>query len=405
MTTTPERSTTAEGQCPLRSGFDHYTDPDLLADSRAAWKRLREESPIFKSDIDERYDIFYVLGYEDNLRALQDWETFSSRSVLYIDQPHQQMIPEELDPPEHTKYRRVLSPHFAPNVVRTWEADIRELSASLVAEYRASGGGDFVKGFAQKFPTTIFLRLFGLPVEQRDEWVHQAHLVLRTSDAEDPDRSIRMNAAGFIVGALAEVAAARRAEPRDDLISALVREEVDGAPIADEPLMAKCFLLYTAGLDTVANVLTYSFKHLAEDPQLRRRLIEQPELIPDAVEEFLRFYSIASGARVVTRDTDFAGVPMKEGDRIVYSTPAAGRDPEQFPDADTFIPDRKPNRHLAFGAGPHRCVGSHLARLELRIALEEWHKQIPDYRIPEGTEFTEYVGAVSGLTALPLEWD
>jgi len=183
-----------------------------------------------------------------------------------------------------------------------------------------------------------------------------------------------------------------------------VQEEIDGAPVADAPLYAMCFLLYTAGLDTVAKVLGYSFRHLAENPGLRRMLVEKPEMIPDAVEEFLRFYSIATTVRVVTKDTEFAGVAMKEGDRIVCPTSSAGRDPEQFPDPDTFIPDRKPNRHLAFGAGPHRCVGSHLARLELRIALEEWHKRIPDYRIADGAEIGEYVGSVAGLTVLPLEW-
>src|SRR4051812_11325057 len=398
-------TTTAPTAAPLRPRFDHASDPALLARHRAEWSRLREETPVFRSDIAGSYDLFYLLRYEDNLKALQDYETFSSRTVQYLGDSTHKMIPEELDPPDHTKYRRALSPHFTPGVVRTWEDEIRSLCVSLIEEFRDRGHGDFTQDFAQKFPTTIFLRIMGLPVEQRDEFIRRAHVILRTKKAEeDPDGAIRGAATQQIIGDLAAVIAARRQEPRDDLVSHLLAERIDGEPIGDAEFFAMGFLLYIAGLDTVASVLTYSFKHLAENPGLRRMLIEKPEMIPDAVEEFLRFFSIASGARVVTRDTEFAGVPMKEGDRILYCTAAAGRDPEQFSDPDTFIPDRKPNRHLAFGAGPHRCVGSHLARLELRIALEEWHKRIPDYRIPEGTQFREWVGSVAQLEALPLEW-
>jgi len=395
----------AASEAPLRPGFDHGTDPELLAHHRETWNRLRAETPIFRSDIAGKYDVFYLMRYADNLAALQDPETFSSSSVQYLDEPHQKMIPEELDPPEHTKYRRTLSAPFAPNEVRSREAQIRELCVQLIDEFVATGGADFRHEFAEKFPTTIFLRMMGLPVEQRDQFIERAHTILRTTGAEDPDGSIRGAAAAEIVGDIAAVMAQRRVEPQDDIISHMLAQQVDGEPIGDAEFFAMGFLLYLAGLDTVANILTYSFKHLAENPGLRRMLIEKPEMIPDAVEEFLRFFSIASGARVITRDTELGGISMKEGDRIVYCTAAAGRDPEQFPDPDTFIPDRKPNRHLAFGAGPHRCVGSHLARLELKIALEEWHKRLPDYRIPEGTEFSEYVGAVAGLRALPLEWD
>jgi cytochrome P450 len=396
---------TAPTGAPLRSGFDPATDPELLAHHRETWNRFREETPIFRSDFAGPYDVFFLMRYADNLQALQDWETFSSSSVLPRDEPHQQMIPEELDPPEHTKYRRTLTAPFAPNAVRAREQEIRALCIELIEEFAARGSGDFTHDFAQKFPTTIFLRLFGLPVEQRDAFIERAHVVLRTAATDDPDGAIRGGAAAEIVGDIAAVIEARKVTPQDDVISHILAQEVDGERIGDPQFYAMGFLLYIAGLDTVANILTYSFKHLAENPGLRRMLIEKPEMIPDAVEEFLRFYSIATGGRVVTKDTELGGVPMKAGDRIMYCTAAAGRDPEQFPDPDTFIPDRSPNRHVAFGAGPHRCVGSHLARLELRIALEEWHKRIPEYRIPEGTKFREYVGSVAGLESLPLEWD
>jgi len=350
------------------------------------------------------------MRHADNLQALHDWETFSSSSVIPFDEPHQQMISEELDPPEHTKYRRTLTAPFAPNAVRAREQEIRDRCVEVIEDFRAGGVGDFRHEFAEKFrttvfPTTVFLRMMGLPGEQWDVFIDRAHRALRTAHSEDPDGSIRGGAAAETVGDIAAVIEARKVEPQDDIVSHVLAQEIDGERIGDPQFYAMGFLLYIAGPDTVGNILTYSFNHLAENPGLRRMLIEKPEMIPAAVEEFLRFYSIATGARVVTQDTELGGVPMKAGDRIMYCTAAAGRDPEQFADPDTFIPDRTPNRHLAFGAGPHRCVGSHLARLELRIALKEWHARIPEYRIPERTEITEFVGSVAGLSALPLEWD
>ncbi|SHN39949.1 cytochrome P450 [Cryptosporangium aurantiacum] len=400
-----QTSPAAAGEAPLRPGFDHYTDPELLAHHRETWNRLRTETPIFRSDLTDKYDIFYLTRYADNLTALQDPATFSSSSVQYLDEPHQKMIPEELDPPEHTKYRRTLAAPFAPNEVRAREGEIREFCGQLIDEFVAKGGGDFREDFALKFPTTIFLRMMGMPVERRDEFIDRANTMMRMTGATDPDGSIRQTAAAEIIADIAAVMEERRAEPKDDVISHLLAQTIDGQPITEADFYAMGFLLYLAGLDTVANMLTYTFKHLAENPDLRRTLTEKPEMIPDAVEEFLRYYSIASGARVVTRDTELGGVRIKAGDRVMYCSAAASRDPEQFPDPDTFIPDRKPNRHTAFGAGPHRCLGSHLARLEMKVAIEEWHKRLPDYRIPEGTEFTEYVGVVAGFTGLPLEWD
>ncbi|WP_067650662.1 cytochrome P450 [Nocardia harenae] len=389
---------------PMRAGFDHSTTPELLAQHRETWNRLRSETPIFRSDITPKYDINYLMTYADNLAALQDTATFSSSSVNYLDEPHQKLIPEELDPPEHGKYRRTLAGPFAPGVIKNREDEIRQFCGELIDEFVAKGGGDFKQEFALKFPTTIFLRMMGLPVEQRDQFIERADIIMRTLPENDPDGSIKGTAAAQIIGDLNAVLELRRAHPTDDLVSHLLAQTIDGEPVSTEDFYAMGFLLYLAGLDTVANMLVYMFRHLAEDPKLRRELIEEPELIPDAVEEFLRYYSIASGARVVTTDTELGGFRIKKGDRILYCTAAADRDPEQFPDPDTFIPDRRPNRHIAFGAGPHRCLGSHLARLELRIAIEEWHKRLPDYRVPEGTVFTEHVGTVSGYDALPLEW-
>jgi len=204
---------------------------------------------------------------------------------------------------------------------------------------------------------------------------------------------------------LGELINARRKEPRDDLVSYLTRATIDDRQLTDMELLAISFLLYMAGLDTVAGMLTYIFRHLAEHPNHRSRLREHPETIPDAVEEFLRYYAIVTTARFVTRDVEFAGCPMHAGDRVVLPTAASGRDPKQLADADKFIIDRPQNRHLSFGAGPHRCLGSHLARVELAVAIEEWHKRIPDYRIEPRANITQHVEGVAGLDTLPLVWE
>jgi cytochrome P450 len=389
---------------PLRSGFDHATSPQLVSGSFDGWTRLRGESPAFRSNIAGSYDLWYLLRYDDIRAALQDPELFSSRSVQYLGDSPSRMLPEELDPPEHAKYRRLLNEPLSPSAVRAREPQLRAFCAALIDDLAGRGSCDFLADFAQKFPTVIFMELMGLPVGKTAEFIARAQVVLHTTGAEDPDFARRGGAALQIIADIAEAVAAHRAEPRDDLIGHLIAATIDDRPVTDDELYQIGFLLYLAGLDTVANVLTYSFRYLAGNPGLRAALRAHPERIPEAAEEFLRFFSIATTVRVVTRDSEFAGCPMKAGDRVVLPTASAGRDAAQFPDSNAFRPGRAPNRHLAFGAGPHRCAGSHLARLELRVALEEWHRRIPDYEVAHAAAISEHVGAVAGLTALPLRW-
>jgi cytochrome P450 len=213
--------------------------------------------------------------------------------------------------------------------------------------------------------------------------------------------------AGYIM-AMAEymntVLDERRAARRDDIVSYLLDIEIDGRALDDTELQQICTLLYAAGLDTVAGELGYMFLHLATHPDDRRLVTEEPSRIPAFVEETLRVYSIVTTNRIVTRDAEFAGCPMKAGDRVLLSIPAADRDPLEFSDAATFDMNRAGNRHIAFAAGPHRCLGSHLARLELQIAVEEWHRRIPEYSLGDDAEVTFHIGGVAGVDTLPLEW-
>ncbi len=399
-------ATTPNGNSLLRAGFNHESDATLSREHPALWDRFREESRTFRSDAAGRWDLWYLLRFEDVRDAFQRPELFSSRAITpFIDEAEQMAwIPVTLDPPEHTKYRRLLNPLFTPGTANAMIPEIRARCSDLVEGFAPAGRCDLVADFARLYPTTIFMKLMGLPVEEAATFLRWIDEMMHTTDAMDPDFTIRNTTRMAIMQYLGSLLEARRAEPREDIVSRLLRSEIDGRPLVDGELMAICFLLYMAGLDTVAGMLGYIFRHLAEHPGDRKLLRERPELIPDAVEEFLRLYPIVNTSRVVTRDVEYAGCPMRAGDRVVLSTAPPCRDPREFPDADQFVIDRTRNRHLAFGAGPHRCLGSHLARVELAVAIEEWHRRIPEYRIAEGAEISQHIGGVAGLDRLPLAW-
>lgn len=361
---------------------------------------LRELHPGFYSRFGKG---FWVLtGYDDILAVLQDPATFSSKAVNALDpEPRYRWIPEMLDPPEHTAWRRLLRPHFAPAAVKAREERIREHCAGLVEELAGRGSCDFVTDFAMRYPSVIFLELMGLPVERLDTFLGWEHTILHGPPSRNPGRLAAMQK---VTEMFAELVAERRAEPRDDLISAAVTWTIDGEQVSQDDLLALCLLLFMAGLDTVTQQMSYMFWHLAMHPADRAKLLERPELVPTAIEEFVRAYSIVLPGRKLTRGAEKAGCPMAAGQTVMLPLTMANRDPAAFPEPGRVILDREPNRHLGFGAGPHRCLGAHLARLELRIALEEWHRRIPDYRIAEDGQAVEHAYGLLGLDALPLTW-
>jgi cytochrome P450 len=207
-----------------------------------------------------------------------------------------------------------------------------------------------------------------------------------------------------VMGYFTELIAERRKHPRDDMLSIALTWDIDGQPVTDNDLLAFCLLMFMAGLDTVAMQLSYSMYHLAQQPDDRQRILDDPQLWESAVEEFLRYYAFVSPGRKVMKDTEIAGCPVKAGQMVWLPLASANRDPGEFPEADKVLIDRKPNRHLAFGAGPHRCLGSHLARQELLIGLTKWHERIPHYRLAPDVPVREHGGQV-GLDNLPLLWD
>jgi cytochrome P450 len=282
------------------------------------------------------------------------------------------------------------------------DSQVRERCIELIDPLVERGGCDFVRDFAQRFPTSIFMELMGLPSEDVDQFLVWEDAILHSGD-DDPDHSKALGAMFEVMGYFDELTTLRRAEPRDDLVTAATNWTIDGQAIPQEDLLSMYLLMFMAGLDTVTTQLNYMWWHLARDEAGRRQIVDAPALIPSAVEELLRAYSFVPPGRKVTQDVDFHGCPMKAGDMVLLPICAANRDPAVFDRPTEVILDRQDNNHLGFGAGPHRCLGSHLARRELRIAMEEWHARIPDYRLAEGLVVREH-GGMFGIDNLSLIW-
>ena len=338
----------------------------------------------------------WVLTRAADIRAaLQDAATFSSavrRSGSTLS-----LIPLELDPPEHPKFRALMNPIFSPARMKQLEDKVRELARKLAAQCAAKGECDFVEDFAKPFPVGIFLDLMGLPVENMDRFLQWEALIMR-------DKQTRTAAMQQVSVYLQELITERRRNPTDDLISFAVKARVDDRPLTDSEVMGICLLLFIAGLDTVTSSFAFHFRHLAEHEADQESLRRDPGLIPSAVEELFRAYAVVNTNRYATRDVEFAGVQIKKGDNVTCSTILASRDPHEFDRPNEVIFTRSPNPHNAFSFGPHRCLGSHLARREISAGIEEWLRVIPSFRVKSGATIRASGGGVFSLESLPLTW-
>jgi cytochrome P450 len=371
---------------------------------QAAANAVRSAPPIFYAPNVERGQGAWVIARHDLIREVyQDAGLFSSKHnadfSLLIGESWD-LLPLEKDPPEHGVWRTLMNPLFSPSRMKAVEETIKSTSSRLVDAILAKGEAEFVKDFSEIFPVNIFLGMFGLPLEHTSRFVGWANDLLHSPTMEG-----REQAAKSICDYLRTVITERRAQPTGDVISFVVTAEVEGRGVTDQEALAMCFLLYSAGLDTVASMLAYMFKHLAEHPDDQQALRDDPALIPNAIEELLRAYPIVVSHRLVTRDVEFHGVRMKAGDRINLPTMLAGRDEQEFSDADKVDFAREKVNHITFAAGPHRCLGSHLARRELRVALEEWLTRVPPFRIKAGEQPVTHGVGVFGVNYLPLTWD
>jgi cytochrome P450 len=378
--------------------------PGVENDSTQAVVDATQGSPdIFFGLTTRRGGCWIITRHELMREIYQDPETFSSAhnadfsAMIGEDWP---LLPLEADPPSHADWRMLLNPIFSPTRMKVLEGQIEILARDLVAAVAAKGEADFMADFANVFPIQIFLRLFGLPLEDTPKFMAWEKQILHSMTLEGRQEGLRAT-----IGYLRDVIAERRVKPTDDLISYIATAEIEGRVLTDDEAVGLAVLLYVAGLDTVAATLGFMFKHLAEHLDDQQMLRDDPSLIPNAIEELLRAYPIVMSGRMVTRDVEFHGVQMKAGDILTLVTPLAGRDEREFENPDKVDLRREKVSHITFAAGPHRCVGSHLARRELRIALTTWLQRIPPFRIKPGEKAVTHGINQFGVHYLPLVWD
>jgi cytochrome P450 len=399
MSTTLEPEGTYEGVPAYL--YDNTADGPVLSHHQR-WDDIAATHSGFRSSIARGY--WVVTEGRAVQEALQDWRTFSSKSVTALDpDPKFLWIPEMLDPPVHTQWRRLLGREFSPNAVAAREPEIRRVAVEMIDQLKDTGGADVLDEFARRFPTLIFMRLMGLPEEDLDKFLDWVHNMVHLSYEQDPDRSRQLAAITAASAYFDEQIALRRKAPRDDLLSRAMTWEIDGKPISDGDMHAFCVLMFQAGLDTVPISVGWALYHFATHSEQRKAIVTDPSLIPTSVEEILRVYSFVIPARKATKDVEIGGCPVKSGDMVMLPLAVSNRDPERYENPLEVDLNRKTSNHIAFGSGPHRCLGSHLARLELTVAIEEWHKRIPEYRIADGQELEE-TGNMYGIKSLRLEW-
>ena len=383
--------------------FDFVTMPWVTVDPQLAWKRIQNTHPdIFWTP---QYGGHWVVTRGDYIREIyENVADFSSEIMSYprAERPEPyKMAPLELDPPEHTDYRRVLNPAFAPKSLQALKDRVRALTVELIEGFREKGECEFVNDFAFRMPVSIFMDIVDLPKEDLPDLLRWAQMVIHPGD------DLSVAAEGHHQTALYAYckAAERRAKPGDDLISRVVTTPVNGALLTDKEAAGVITLLLFGGLDTVASVLGFMTRHLAEHPEHNQALIDDPALIPNAVEEYFRRFSVPSTGRMVKHDMEFHGVQLRAGEFLQAPNILYNLDDRLWPQPLTVDFHRtNASQHLTFNIGHHRCIGAPLARLELTIFLEEWTRRIGRFRVKPGTTVLAKGGSVVGLDSLPLVW-
>ena len=384
--------------------FDH-TDVQWAADPFPIWDDLRGGCPVAHS---ERYGgVWLPTRHEDVAAIANDTEHFTSRSVIVNEhRAPKEMEPEGIappitsDPPFHAASRRLLLSVLSPQAVAALEPATGAYCRELI---QAMQGHDVVDGavdYAQHIPVRVIADMLGLPQTDGDRFRGFVHGILEGVDKPFEERMVTFQE---LFEYLEPVVAARQADPQDDLITMLVQSTIDGEPLSLFHVARTVALLLIAGVDTTWSAIGASIWHLASNPADRERLVAEPALLPTAVEELLRAYAPVTMARLVKDDYEFQGCPMRAEDWILLSFPSANRDPAMFDRADEVVLDRQPNRHAAFGLGIHRCAGSHLARMEIRVALEEWLAAFPVFGLADPDAVRWSGGQVRGPRILPLE--
>jgi cytochrome P450 len=328
-----------------------------------------------------------------------DPQRFSSEGVMGLNEllgVDWNIKPIELDPPQHALYRHLLNPYFTPRAVTAFETQVRAICDGLIEKFENRGSCEYVTEFTMRFPSYVFLALMGLPADRMEQFLEWDHTLWHSEDL-----GARVPAARAILAYLDGFIEDQRKAPGTELMSGLFAARIEGRPLTKDELLSMSYLLYVAGLDTVYSSLGWHMRHLASHPELQARLRDNPQEIPQAVEELIRAFSVVRSERMATHDLEFHGVKMRRGDYVTLPTYLAARDPLAFTDPHRVDVDRKP-RHLAFASGAHICLGLHLARRELKIVLEAFLTRFKSIRLAEGETYRYHPGPVLGVDYLPL---
>lgn len=379
--------------------FDRFTSPELQRCPHSGVSALFQRSP----------DIFYATGdrghwvvasatvARDMLRQPDKFSSDPVHNPANARKPP--TLPNQCDPPLHTELRRIINPFFSPAGVQKMEDAVRQLAAALIDGVAASGRCEFVREIAQQFPVQLFMRMADAPMDDREMLVAKVDRFTRAPDIQE-----RLAALGELGDYLKGLITARERSPGEDLVSLAIHGKVQGRGLTEDEKQGMVNLLFLGGLDTVAAMLSFIMAYLGQHPQQYQRLVDDPALIGNAIEELMRVHGVAGMERGVTADMEYAGVQFKARDRLVFMPHVYGLDPQMVDDPMRVDFDRPVSSHLVFGSGPHRCVGSHLARLEMKVFLEEWVRRIPRFSVAAEGDLPTRGGLVWSPVAVPLAW-
>jgi cytochrome P450 len=378
--------------------FDHL-DPRWVENPYPIWDELRGKCPIAHT---ERFQgVYFPARYADIRAIAYDTEHFSSRRIVVRETrpPLFSLPPITSDPPDHRPARMLLLRPFAHDAIRHHEPRTRDICRELLGLFAAKAGCDGAVDYAQEIPLRVIAHMLGIPQTEGARFRKWIHEILELGIT---DQAALLRATEEMNVYFSKKIEDRRAAPGDDLISYLIGARIEGRPLEQQHIVGTLRLLLIAGIDTTWSAIGSCLWHLAQHPDDRRRLAAEPDLMASAVEEFLRAYSPVTVAREVVKDTEVGGCPFKQGQMVLLPFPAANRDPAMFDHADRVVIDRKANRHLAFGVGIHRCIGSNLARMEIAVALEEWLAVIPEFHLDPSVAVRWSQGTVRGPRRLPI---
>lgn len=388
--------------------YDPY-DYEIDANPHPVWRRMRDEAPLYRN---EEHDFYALSRFKDVMEASVDTATYSSAHGTVLDmmteEPNESPMMIFRDPPEHTRLRKLVSRAFSPRRMSALEPRIREIARMYLEPLADSSGFDFVTEFGAKLPVMVIGSMLGVPVEDQDGIRILTDELLHRDEGEvdSAQRMARVNRDLF--GYFARYIKERRMDPKDDMMSDLVQAEIEidngqKRKMSDDEILAFIALLSGAGNETVARLIGWIGMLLARHPGERRKLVENPAMIPNAVEELLRYEAPSPvQGRVTTRETECHGERIPKGARVLLLTGSAGRDERQYEAADEFRVDRTIDRHVSLGFGAHFCLGASLARMEGRIALEETLSLFPEWEVEEAKVEWVHTSTVRGYAKLPI---